>query len=546
MANDLERVRALAPPDPVRGARLDEIERRPATIAARKGILGAGRRGGRSLLRRARPLLLSGAIAGLAIGGIAWWAGTGETTGPTRIVLGDPGPSAPAADPNQPAGVEAIVKVWRDGRPSDDLEAAADLIRRRATLMLLRGATVQVQKDTGTLRVFVPGATSTRPSSRLLGDAAIRIVDVADLEIGAGSALVASARRRAPMAPAGGWFLDGYGTFPPGGKPPKIPGVRSERLPAGWQIYRPTSVRQARRLGASRIRLANVLVRPFDGIRDEEIRAVFRGTNDKLQRVAKAQLLLSLEEGGRERLSRLFARQRERAASTGKRQFYAIVAGQVLLAVAPTSTGSPARSLGPVMSEPFGSNEFRFALSALALTGGSSFTFETATARTIGQTPNPGKPLERFDPGIGRGFKPGSIRELAKGSTRNGPWRVVSTRNGRGRTEIFFGATNLLSSVVSIPGVCGTGIDSPLLAACALGAPMPLAAQDAIFAVGASVRTLEVAYGNGERRRYAVDGGFAGISISRPKALSVTALDRSGDPLGSIALPAPSGYSTGP
>ena len=38
MAEDLDRVRELAPPDPLRAARVNEIERRAATIAARERI----------------------------------------------------------------------------------------------------------------------------------------------------------------------------------------------------------------------------------------------------------------------------------------------------------------------------------------------------------------------------------------------------------------------------------------------------------------------------------------------------------------------------
>ncbi len=542
MADDLERVRALAPPDPVRDARLDEIERRPATIAARKGILGAGRRGGRSLLRRARPLLLSGAIAGLAIGGIAWWAGTRDTTGPTRIVLGGPGPSAPAADPNQPAGVEAIVKVWRDGRPYDDLDAAADLIRRRAALMNIQGAGVDELRETRSLRVFVPEATTTGLSSRLLGEAGIRIVDVADLEIGGGPALAASARAQAPKAPVGDWFVDGFGTVLAGAQPPDMPGFRRVRLPAGWRIYRSKSIDQARRLGASKMRLANVLVGPSDGIRDEEIGAVFKVTNPAMQRAGKSQLLILLEEPATKKLANLFDRQRKRAAETGKRQFIAIVAGQVVLAVRPTP-----RSNGRVTltSEPLRSGEFRFAVSALALTGGSSLTFETVSAKTTGQTANRGRPIERLSREYGRGFRSGSIRELARGRTENGPWRVVSALDNRDRVQIMFKTYSSLSSYSGVSG-CGTGIDSPLLAACTFGGPTPLLVLDAIFAVGASVRGLDVAYGNGQRRRYAVSGGFAAISTVKPKAVSVTALDRMGEPLGSILLPAPDGHFTRP
>ena len=270
--------------------------------------------------------------------------------------------------------MEAIVNVRRNGRPSTDLDGAAALIRRRAELMLIEGATVDVLKESGSLRVFVPNATAVRPSSRLLGEADIRIVDVADLEVGSGPRLAALADVKASNAPDGDWFVDGYGTFPPSVKPPVILGLPAMRLPAGWRIYRAKSIDQARLLGASKLRLANVLVGPSVGIRDEAIAAVFRGTNAAMQRAGQAQLLISLDTSARDKLSRLFDRQRRRAARTGSPQFFAIVAGQVVLAIKPTP---PTNDKGPLTSEPVRSRDFRFALSALALTGGSSLTFET-------------------------------------------------------------------------------------------------------------------------------------------------------------------------
>ena len=101
-----------------------------------------------------------------------------------------------------------------------------------------------------------------------------------------------------------------------------------------------------------------------------------------------------------------------------------------------------------------------------------------------------------------------------------------------------------LTSYAGVAG-CGTDIDSPLLAACTFGAP-PRPIRDNVFAVGASVRGLDVYYANGERRRYGVDGGFAGVSTLNPKAGSATALDHSGEPLGNIPLPAPGGYFARP